>query len=162
MASKHEERIAREKLKREAFERAKAIMHESLREDGISFLKHEFLSLSSEEVIQEKAEAIASGHLEDDSDGKYSDRELEDLIACEKRDPAKRQALIDICVTLSEEGGLPKRLREWLTVYAKSDNSHKIGRGRSPKCQSAFNPDPLSACKTDPPERHGGGCPGSQ
>ena len=29
-------------------------------------------------------------------------------------------------------------------------------------CQSAFNIDPQSACKTDPPERHGGGCPGSQ
>ena len=29
-------------------------------------------------------------------------------------------------------------------------------------CQSAFNPDPLSACKIDPPERHDGGCPGSQ
>ena len=30
------------------------------------------------------------------------------------------------------------------------------------KCQSAFNIDPQSACKIDPPERHGGGCPGSQ
>ena len=29
-------------------------------------------------------------------------------------------------------------------------------------CQSAFSIDPRSACKTDPPERHGGGCPGSQ
>ena len=29
-------------------------------------------------------------------------------------------------------------------------------------CQSAFNIDPQSACKIDPPERHGGGCPGSQ
>ncbi len=29
-------------------------------------------------------------------------------------------------------------------------------------CQSALKIDPLSACKTDPPERHGGGCPGSQ
>ena len=31
-----------------------------------------------------------------------------------------------------------------------------------PGCQSAFNIDPQSACKIDPPERHGGGCPGSQ
>ena len=30
------------------------------------------------------------------------------------------------------------------------------------KCQTAFNIDPRSACKIDPPERHGGGCPGSQ
>ena len=29
-------------------------------------------------------------------------------------------------------------------------------------CQSALKFDPLSACKTDPPLRHGGGCPGSQ
>ena len=29
-------------------------------------------------------------------------------------------------------------------------------------CQTAFNTDPQSACKIDPPERHGGGCPGSQ
>ena len=29
-------------------------------------------------------------------------------------------------------------------------------------CQTAFNIDPQSACKIDPPERHGGGCPGSQ
>ena len=29
-------------------------------------------------------------------------------------------------------------------------------------CQSAFNIDPQSACKIDPPECHGGGCPGSQ
>ena len=30
------------------------------------------------------------------------------------------------------------------------------------KCQSAFSIDPQSACKIDPPECHGGGCPGSQ
>ncbi len=30
------------------------------------------------------------------------------------------------------------------------------------ECQSAFNTDPRSACKIDPPEWHGGGCPGSQ
>ena len=30
------------------------------------------------------------------------------------------------------------------------------------ECQSAFNIDPQSACKIDPPEWHGGGCPGSQ
>ena len=32
----------------------------------------------------------------------------------------------------------------------------------SDACQTAFNIDPRSACKIDPPERHGGGCPGSQ
>ena len=57
---------------------------------------------------------------------------------------------------------------------------HNCGRGDDPKaterlrrlarsilkrcspCQSAFDIDPQSACKIDPPERHGGGCPGSQ
>ena len=34
--------------------------------------------------------------------------------------------------------------------------------GPSAVCQTAFNIDPRSACKIDPPERHGGGCPGSQ
>ena len=29
-------------------------------------------------------------------------------------------------------------------------------------CQSASKIDPLSACNIDPPEWHGGGCPGSQ
>ena len=29
-------------------------------------------------------------------------------------------------------------------------------------CQTAFTIDPRSACRIDPPERHGGGCPGSQ
>ena len=29
-------------------------------------------------------------------------------------------------------------------------------------CQTAFNIDPRSACIIDPPERHGGGYPGSQ
>ena len=29
-------------------------------------------------------------------------------------------------------------------------------------CQTAFNTDPRSACKIDPPEWHGRGCPGSQ
>jgi transposase-like protein len=29
-------------------------------------------------------------------------------------------------------------------------------------CQSALKFDPLSACNIDPPEWHGGGCPGSQ
>ena len=133
MTGKHEKRIAREKLKRDAFERAKAIMRASLQEDGISFLKHEFSLLSNKEIVQEVAEAIAYSHLEDDSDGKYSDREIDDLIACEKRDPTKRQALIEICVVLSEEDELPKKLREWLTGYAKRDYSHGIGRGRSPK-----------------------------
>ena len=38
---------------------------------------------------------------------------------------------------------------------------HAVPRG-SVGCQSAFNIDPQSACKIDPPERHGGGCPGSQ
>ena len=37
-----------------------------------------------------------------------------------------------------------------------------LGRYRDQGCQSAFNIDPQSACKIDPPERHGGGCPGSQ
>ena len=38
---------------------------------------------------------------------------------------------------------------------------HRAARWRR-LCQSALKIDPLSACKTDPPLRHGGGCPGSQ
>ena len=38
----------------------------------------------------------------------------------------------------------------------------KMKNMHADKCQSAFNIDPQSACKIDPPERHGGGCPGSQ
>ena len=38
----------------------------------------------------------------------------------------------------------------------------RLQRGGQPNCQTAFNIDPRSACKIDPPERHGGGCPGSQ
>ena len=37
-----------------------------------------------------------------------------------------------------------------------------FGRLGGYDCQTAFNIDPRSACKIDPPERHGGGCPGSQ
>ena len=40
--------------------------------------------------------------------------------------------------------------------------AERMRAGIREACQSAFNPDPLSACKIDPPERHGGGCPGSQ
>ena len=42
--------------------------------------------------------------------------------------------------------------------------SRKIGKNARSRqrCQTAFNIDPRSACKIDPPERHGGGCPGSQ
>ena len=35
-------------------------------------------------------------------------------------------------------------------------------RGGAALCQTAFNTDPRSACKIDPPEWHGRGCPGSQ
>ena len=38
----------------------------------------------------------------------------------------------------------------------------RIRAWRAEHCQSAFNTDPQSACKVDPPEWHGGGCPGSQ
>ena len=38
-----------------------------------------------------------------------------------------------------------------------------VSRARNgSRCQSALKIDPLSACKIGPPERHGGGCPGSQ
>ena len=36
------------------------------------------------------------------------------------------------------------------------------GKTYAVDCQSALKIDPLSACKIDPPEWHGGGCPGSQ
>ena len=39
---------------------------------------------------------------------------------------------------------------------------HRNDRQRLLECQSALKFDPLSACNIDPPEWHGGGCPGSQ
>ena len=75
-----------------------------------------------------------------------------------------------------------------IAIIEAKDNSHSIGDGMQQAldyaetlnipfvfssngdgfvfhdrtCQSAFNIDPQSACKIDPPEWHGGGCPGSQ
>ena len=41
---------------------------------------------------------------------------------------------------------------------ARAGSDYRAARG----CQTAFNIDPRSACKIDPPEWHGGGCLGSQ
>ena len=45
---------------------------------------------------------------------------------------------------------------------AREAHSHDAHVTLAPGCQSAFSIDPQSACKIDPPECHGGGCPGSQ
>ena len=54
-------------------------------------------------------------------------------------------------------------------IFAETlQNSRRAGAARvrisvsAPTCQSALKFDPLSACNIDPPEWHGGGCPGSQ
>ena len=58
-----------------------------------------------------------------------------------------------------------------ITDPAKPGGGIEVTRGRALMrfrrpgaeiCQTAFNIDPRSACKIDPPEWHGGGCPGSQ
>ena len=50
---------------------------------------------------------------------------------------------------------------KWRRLFREPARDAGSG-GFVPVCQSAFNIDPQSACKIDPPEWHGGGCPGSQ
>ena len=120
------------KLKLAAFEEAKEIMRVSLREDGVPFDPREFSSLSDEKALGEWAELIVHSQMED-SEVRFSDREIDDLIAWEKRDPAKRQALFEVCVALSERNELPKKLKEWLKDYSERENTPLTGRGRSPQ-----------------------------
>ena len=62
-------------------------------------------------------------------------------------------------------GHAPKHMHDELSedyrdmIYA--DTASEVETRRK-ACQTAFNIDPRPACKIDPPERHGGGCPGSQ
>ena len=68
---------------------------------------------------------------------------------------------------------VPRELREHYK-FAKKNLGHKVkiifdsvspvsqNMLRHAYCQSALKFDPLSACNIDPPEWHGGGCPGSQ
>ena len=66
----------------------------------------------------------------EDSDGIYSRREVDDLIASEKDDPAKRQALLELCVLLAERNELTKELREWLVDYSQRKSPRSVGRGK--------------------------------
>ena len=118
------------KLKLAAFEEAKEIMRVSLREDGVPFQPQEFSSLSDEEALGEWAELVVHSQMED-SEVRFSDREIYGLIAWEKRDPTKRQVLFEMCVVLSEKNELPKKLKEWLRDYYKRENTPLTGRGRS-------------------------------
>ena len=57
------------------------------------------------------------------------------------------------------------RLRRWLAALLGLSEDVAVPLMQvvlALHCQTAFNIDPRSACKIDPPERHGGGCPGSQ
>ena len=134
MAVKYDKLTAAEKLqlKLEAFEEAKEIMRVSLREDGVPFQPEEFSSLSDEDALGEWAELVVHSQLED-SEVRFSDREIDDLIAWEKRDPSERQALFEMCIALSEKNELPKKLKEWLMDYSERDNTTVAGRGRSPQ-----------------------------
>ena len=134
MAVKYDKLTAAEKLqlKLEAFEEAKEIMRVSLREDGVPFQPEEFSSLSDEEALGEWAELIVHSHMED-SEVRFSDREIDDLIAGEQGDSTKRQALFEMCIELSEQNKLPKKLKEWLEDYSKRANTPLTGRGRSPQ-----------------------------
>ena len=59
-------------------------------------------------------------------------------------------------------------LDEWMTAEAANrirgfrKAIHEVLDEPEVRCQSALKIDPLSACKIDPPEWHGRGCPGSQ
>ena len=134
MAAKYDKLTASEKLqlKLEAFKEAKEIMRVSLCEDGVPFQPQEFSSLSDEEALGEWAELVVNSQMED-SEVRFSDREIDDLIAWEKRDPTKRQALFELCIILSEKNELTKKLEEWLKDYSKRKNSPLTGRGRSPQ-----------------------------
>ena len=134
MAAKYDKLTASEKLqlKLEAFKEAKEIMRVSLCEDGVPFQPQEFSSLSDEEALGEWAELVVNSQMED-SEVRFSDREIDDLIAWEKRDPTKRQSLFELCIILSEKNELKKKLEEWLKDYSKRKNSPLTGRGRSPQ-----------------------------
>ena len=88
MAVDYDKLTASEKLelKLAAFEEAKEIMRVSLREDGVPFQPQEFSSISDEEALGEWAELIVHSQMED-SEVRFSDREIDGLIAWEKRDP---------------------------------------------------------------------------
>ena len=134
MAIDYDKLTASEKLKLKltAFEEAKEMMRVSLHEDGVPFDPREFSSLSDEEALGEWAELIVHSQMED-SEVRFSGREIDDLIASEKRDPTKRQTLLEMCIALSERNELPKKLEEWLTDYSKRENTPLTGRGRSPQ-----------------------------
>ena len=134
MAVDYDKLTAVEKLqlKLAAFEEAKEIMRASLREDGLPFQPQEFSSLSDDEALGEWAELIVHSQMVDD-ETRFSDREIDGLIAWEKKDPTKRQALFEMCVALSEKNNLPEKLKEWLIDYSKRTNSPLTGRGRSPQ-----------------------------
>ena len=119
-------------LKLAALEEAKEIMRVSLREDGLPFQPQEFSSLSDDEALGEWAELIVHSQLED-SEVRFSDREIDGLLAWEKRDPTKRQALFEMCIALSEKNNLPEKLKNWLTDYSARENAPLTGRGRSPQ-----------------------------
>ena len=78
--------------------------------------------------------------------------------------------LVDNCIapgTINALAGPPKIGKSVLLrqmAVSASTGAPWLDRDcpRSNVCQTAFNIDPRSACKIDPPERHGGGCPGSQ
>ena len=66
---------------------------------------------------------------------------------------------------LRDQPGFPDPVSSTVCPYPSSvlPTSPTAPACRCPfRCQSAFNTDPRSACKIDPPEWHGGGCPGSQ
>ena len=75
------------------------------------FDPREFSSLSDEEALGEWAKMVVHSQMED-SEVRFSDREIGDLISSEKRYPTKRQALFEMCIALSERNELPKKLRE--------------------------------------------------
>ena len=107
-------------------------MHVSLREDGLPFQPEEFFSISDDEALGEWAELVVHSHIED-SEVRFSDREINGLIAWEQKESTKRQALFEVCVALSKETELPKKLKEWLEDYTNTKNIPLTGRGKCPQ-----------------------------
>ena len=123
--------MASEKLKLEAFERAKAMMRAQYVKDK-ELLGRDKDRQFGESFIYKQARQIAYSRL-DDEDEDFSAREIEDLLALEEKDPVRRVALKLICADQLMKGELPPRLKEWLVSFLERETPVSVGRGRSPK-----------------------------
>ena len=87
--------------------------------------------------------------------------ELKELRNALKLDPGREDISrrADELTELIEEQRFSSAIRKGLAGVERND---LVEAKEGLRCQSALKFDPLSACNVDPPEWHGGGCPGSQ